>query len=293
MGEMHRRIQRLLSEKPIGKVTPIGDNGYGKDEAGRIFMLESAEATERKRAVGHRKRDKRHFTFSHMRNMHEVTDNLSNKLCGYILMLQPYIHFKTNIIGIQGRNPMPLDDKGIAKIFGIHVKHTRTALSKLKDADVLEQTDSGYYRINDRYHFRKKAGGDAAMLVKTFHTTLKTLKLSAAEAGFLYKLTPFVHYETNLICENPFEEVAQDVRYMNKTQIAKCVGISRQKVEEVLRRLKKAGALVTVERRAMLLENSDDGDGRDTLVILNPRIFSRLQGENGYDNTILQMFAGL
>ena len=208
-------------------------------------------------------------------------------------MLQPYIHFKTNIIGTQGRSPTPLDDKGIAKVFGIHVKHARTALSKLKEANVLEQTDEGHYRINERYHFRKKAGGEAAMLVKTFHTTLKALKLSAAEAGFLYKLTPFVHYETNLICDNPFETLAQDVRYLNKTQVAKRVGISRQKVEEVLRKLKKAGALVTVERRAMDLDNSDDGDGRDTLIILNPKIFSRLQGDDGYDATILQMFAGI
>lgn len=281
--------RRNVSRGPVGSITPIG-NGWGKDESGRLFNLETVEYVEQKRKEAYKKRDRRHFTFAHMKNMREVTDNLSSKLCGYVLLLQPYIQYKTNLLTTQGRNPEPLDDKGIAGVIDLHPRNAKTAISNLKDAGVLEVTEKGYYRINDRYHFRKKAGGEADMLIKTFHTTLKQLKLKPAEMGFIYKLMPYVHYETNLICANPFEEAPQDVRYLNKRQIGETVGMSRNKVDDTLRSLKKAGALVTVERRAMDLDDADN-DGRDTLVILNPRMFSRLRGE--HDKAILQFFAGL
>lgn len=292
MGDLKGRMNDVYSSGPVGEITKMSDRFF-KDELGRVFEYQSIEASERKRKEGYKKQDKRHFTFTHMQNVREVTDSLSNKLCGYVLMLQPHIQFKTNLLVAKGKQETPLDEKEIAKVLGVQPRTVKSTLQKLEAAEVLAKQENGHYRVNERFHFRKKAGRDADMLVKTFHTTLKSLKVSAADMGFIYKLLPYVHYQTNLICANPFEESPDDVKYLNKSEVAKKAGISRQKAEEVIKRLTKAGVLIASERRALDMENSDDGDGRDTLVILNPRIISRLKFESDHDPLTTQLFAGL
>lgn len=293
LGEIGKKLRRLQSGRPMGSITPIGNNGLGKDEAGNIFKIESYEAANQKKIEGYKKLDKRNFTFAHMQHLREVTDNLSNKLCGYILMLQPYIQFKTNILANPGRNGSPLDDKGIAKALGVTPRTVRTALADLTKADVIKLSEGGYYKINERYHFRKRSGGDIDMLVKTFHTTLKSLKLSAAELGCIYKMLPFVHYRSNILCLNPFEEDRQKVRFLNLSQVAEKIGVPRQKIDQTLRNLTKAGAIATItSRETIMLDETLDkvnNDDRERLVILNPRIVSRLRGEH-HNETINQIF---
>jgi DNA-binding MarR family transcriptional regulator len=287
MDENKRKLSDLSSDKPVGPITPIGSNGYGRDENGQIFRLESAEAIERKRAAVYRKLDKRFFTFANMRTIRELTDNLSNKHCGYVLMLQPYIQFETNVLITPGRTEAPMTAKQIGTAIGIRDKRTYTkVLSELENDDVVLPTTDGNYVINDRYHFRKKVGKESVdILIKTFHTTVRDLKLKPAEMGVLYKLLPYVHYETNLICEDPFEVDPTKVRFLNASQIAEKGGVSRQKVSEVIRALDKAGAIAQVQRK---LFKQLGGDKREALVILNPYIFYRKQGKP--DALLMQIF---
>jgi DNA-binding MarR family transcriptional regulator len=286
MDEDKRKLNEISSDKPVGKITPIGLNGYGKDERGNVFKLESTEALDRRRAAVYKKLDKRFFTFANMRTIREITDNLSNKHCGYVLMLQPYIQFETNVLITPGRTEVPLNKKEIASILGVHAKTFKRVLDELELADVLNPTADGNYVINDRYHFRKKVGKESVdMLIKTFHTTVRELKLKPAEMGVLYKLLPYVHYETNLICEDPFELDPTKVRFLNASQIAEKGGISRQKVAEVIKALDKAGAIAQVQRK---LFKQLGGDKREALVILNPYIFYRKQGKP--DALLMQIF---
>jgi hypothetical protein len=91
------------------QVTTAGNNGYARDENGRIgkfITVEQLAAIEREQQ---KQRDKRHFSFAHMRNIREITDNLPNKQCGYILMLQPYLQMKSNTLVDPGRDEAPLD----------------------------------------------------------------------------------------------------------------------------------------------------------------------------------------
>lgn len=286
MGDLKRKVHDLKSGKPKGQITFV-TNGLGADESGNVYKIESMESARQKEIQAYKKRDKRHFTFSHMQYIREITDKLSNKTCGYIFMLQPYIEYKTNTLVTPGRNYRPLDIGDFAEIFGIGRRYVKPILEKLEKEGVID-TETGHYRMNDKYHFRKKAGEDVSMLVKTFSSKVKGLDLKPAEMGVIYKLLPYVHYDTNLICANPFEEYPANVRYLNKTEIAKIVGISRQKIEETLRNLVKAGAVVTVQRKARVVPTCD-GDGRDTLVILNPDLISRKRGEHG--PLIQQLFA--
>ena len=279
MKHQERRMRKIQSGKPIGDIKPTGNNGYGTDEVGRVYKymsLDQANAIERERQ---KQADKRHFSFSHMRHIRDITDNLPNKICGYILLLQPHIKWITNVLIDAKGNP--LDSKGISAALKVTPRTGKQVIERLIQEDVLDRDSDGNYVVNNRYHFRKKLRGDEkSMLVKTFFTSLKDLKLKPAELGALYKLLPYVHYETNMICANPFEEYPQDIRFLNIKEIAELIGMHEKKVIELLRELKKAGAIAETTK---FVE-----DARVKYITLNPFIFYRQSGQP--DASLCAMF---
>jgi Mn-dependent DtxR family transcriptional regulator len=286
--ELRRKVRDIASEGPAGDSIRYVGNGKGVDEYGRIFYVESFEDKERKKKYAYQKSDQRHFTFAAMAEITEITEGLSNKHCGYLLMLQPYVQFKTNLIATKERESVPMDKKKIAEVLDVQPRTVKGILDKLTEFGALEITEEGYYRVNDRYHFRGKVRGDVDKLVKTFHSTLKKLKLKPADLGAVYKLLPHVHYETNFVCKNPFEGNPSKVEFCNKTELAELFGITRSKASDVIKRLTSAGVIIEVKRKAAFVDKAA-GDGRETVVAINPHIISRIQGEH-QDKTLLQLF---
>lgn len=274
-AELRERLRRVASDRPVGQLTPVA-NGKAKDEYGRIYYFESVEQKEtriRSAALG---RDQRVFSFSHMQHMKDITTNLSNKYCGYILLLQPYISFKS---GMLVNDEKPLKIAEIGDILGITKRTAQTLVKELELRSILFETD-GTFTINSRYHFRKRAGDEVDALIKTFFTPLKRIKLTTADLGFLYKLLPHVHLDTNVICADPFVENPEDVRFLNERSIAEIVGMNVDKARETMKRLHKAGVIG---------EWTMEGDGREKLTVLNPYVFYRKAGEP--DGLLRTLFA--
>jgi DNA-binding transcriptional regulator YhcF (GntR family) len=279
MSAYKRQMAQISSSRPIGEITPIGDNGYGRDEAGRIYSImpiEQINAIQKAKQIG---KDNRKFSFTNMIHLREIVADLSNKYCGYILLLQPHIQFKTNLLVVSDSDTTPLTIDDIAKIIDVQPRTANTVIKKLKAKDIVFETEQGF-RINERYHFRKRAGGEVETVIKTFFTALKQLNVSPADLGFVYKLLPNVHYETNIICADPFVENAADIRFLNEKQIAKLVGMSDSKTKETLARLRKAGVVG---------EWINGEDKREVLTVLNPYVFYRKKGQP--DKTLQALFA--
>nr|WP_259544455.1 hypothetical protein [Heyndrickxia oleronia] len=261
------RVKKLISSKPIGSIAPLQGGSYGQDEAGRIYSvmpIEQLEAIRQQKQFG---KDRRHFTFTNMPNIREITESLSNKYCGYILMLQPYVDFNTNILSEKGN---PLDVSRLESILGVSKRTVLVVLKELTKVGVIEPTRDSY-RMNERYHFRGKSG-KVDVLIKTFITTLKSFNLRTSDLGFVYKLLPYVHYETNIICADPFVTDPEGVRFLNERQIGELVGMSPSKTKEVLSRLRKAG---------IIGEWYNGDDRREVLTVLNPYVFYREKEQAG------------
>ncbi|WP_127506906.1 hypothetical protein [Paenibacillus humicus] len=277
MSNVSRRVKRLTSGAPIGNLTRIG-NGYVRDEVGRPFRLIDAEqdaANQKRRA---RFRDKRGFAFGHMRNMTDITDNLSNKYCGYILLLQPHIAFQTNVLVTEGRESTPLNLADLARIWAVSIRTARVVVSELEARSILFET-AGTFTLNERYHFRKKATEDVDALIKTYFTALKSFDMKAADLGFVYKLLPYIHYDTNLVCADPFA-AAEDIRFLTDGEMGEIVGLDERQVKAVLTRLRKS---------RILDEWINAGDKREKFTVINPYVFSRKRGEP--DGAIAALFA--
>lgn len=266
-----------MSGEPIGNLTPVPGTSYAKDAAGRIYQLTDIDRLEAIRRRRYAAKDRRTYSFTHMRHIREITAELSNKYCGYLLMIQPYIAYKTNVLVRGGRanEPLCLDD--IAQIWGVSRRTAVRILAEFERRSIVFES-GGLYTINDRYHFRKRAGKEADVLIKTFSTTLKQFDLSAADLGFVYKLLPYVHYETNMVCADPFV-APHEIRFLSDKEIGKVVGMSETKTKETLRRLRKSG---------IIGEWINANDRREKLTVLNPYVFYRKQGEP--DATLRALF---
>jgi hypothetical protein len=269
----------VLTDQVFGALTPVGNNGYARDEQGRVFKYASVERLEAAKEAKKVGTDTRHFSFTHMQNLREIVGDLSNKHCGYILRLQPHIQFKTNALVKRGKDGdyMTLDD--FAKTLKVTKRTVKAVVGELMKRDIIFE-HNGHYSINERYHFRKKAGENVGVVIKTFFTTLERIDVSPADLGFVYKLLPNVHYDTNVICDDPFVDGPQDIEYLNEAQIAKLVGMSASKTKESLARLRKAGVIG---------EWFSGDDKREKLTVLNPYVFYRRNGMP--DKTLQALFS--
>lgn len=276
-NEISRKVGQLLSGAPVGSLTPVSAK-WARDERGALFkytQIEQVEAAKRRQWAA---RDKRHFSFTHMQHIREITQGLSNKYCGYLLLLQPYIAFKSNVLVTEGRDDTPLSVDDLARIWSVSRRTAKTVTGELESRSILFET-AGKFSVNERYHFRKGADdGDVEALIKTFSTTLKTVSLTAADLGFVYKLLPYVHYETNTICADPFAE-PEDTRFLNEREIAEIIGMDEKEVVRVLARLRKSNIL-----RGYI----NASNRKDTLTILNPYVFYRKKGDP--DSMVLALF---
>lgn len=222
-----------------------------------------------------RGKDTRHFSLTHMKHIREVTNDLSNTYCGYVVMLQPYIEYETNVI-LDGKKE-PAKRAALAKILKVSPRTVKAVVTELKGKEIIYEED-GCFTVNPRYHLRGKTGAETQSMIKTFFSTVKCLDVKAADLGFVYKLLPNVHLETNMICNDPFC-ASGEIRFLNEKQIGDLVGMSEKKARETLARLRKAG-VVGVWHRAK--------DSREKLTVLNPYIFYRKSGQP--DGTLDALF---
>lgn len=265
---MHEQIELGLVNLKTGEIVRELDKGD------KVVSKEQRESYKR-----HLDRvyDKRHFSFAFMENIKGVISTLSTVHLGYLLQLQCHMEFGTGfLIGKDGAVMTKKVD--IEHALDITNSTNKRLCKALESNGILEEVKGGY-RINPTYHFRGQT--QEQKIIKLFTTTLKQLCkiLKPAEIGFLYKLLPYVHYETNMICINPHEIDSKEIQYLNIENIAQITEIHQKKISILLRSLRKSGVIAET-----ILE-----DKRHTFITLNPYIFYRKSGQP--DNTLKGMFA--
>ncbi|MFB9762484.1 hypothetical protein [Ectobacillus funiculus] len=230
------------------------------DEAYKRYLAKQQE----------RLQDKRHFSFADMNGIQEVIASISTVHCGYLLLLQCYMEFETG--------ELALSRQEMWKALNVTESTFKRFWGEMRKYGIITESNSKYY-VNPNYHFRGKTKQEN--VIKVFATPLKQIakELTASELGFLYKLLPFVHYETNMICADPFSAPEQ-IQFLNKTQISRLVEMEEKKASRTIDKLRRAGVLAETTRQ---------DDKRDKIYTLNPYIFFRKSGKP--DDTLRGLFA--
>ncbi|WP_342042593.1 hypothetical protein [Bacillus sp. OTU2372] len=234
------------------------------------YSLRSKKQDEAYKRIQYYHQDNRHFSFADMENIKNVISKVKTVDCGYLLILQCYMEY--------GTGKLALDRKEMQKALGISKPTFQRFWAAMISNGIIFK-DNGEFYVNPDFHFRHQPNHNR--VIKLFTTTLKQLtdKLTASELGFLYKLLPYVHYDTNMICADPFTE-PENIKFLNKTQIAILVDMDEKKASKLLDKLRKIGIIVETIRQ---------DDKRDHIFTLNPYVFYRKKGKP--DDTLRGLFA--
>ena len=281
MDDLREKLTAIMKDLPAGDLHKVQNDTYA-DELGRLFRVQSHQQIEAKRELSERLKqlgkDRRHFVFTDMEAVREIIDHFSNKHLGYLFTLLCYMEFKTGrLVNAKGES---LTIQEIREALGVRDNRTvNKFIRSMTDRGVIEERADGYY-INRKYHFRDEAFNER--VIKTFMSALKKASemVSKADLGILYRLLPYVHYSTNMICINPFEQDAEKIEYLNAGAVAELVGIHERKARAALDRLRKAGIIAETTLRDRK---------REVFYTLNPYIFYRKPGKP--DESLRAMFA--
>lgn len=289
---MDKKKDYSWARKFVEETTPIKELYKGvkvtHDENGREYITAPSDThvlrskaqidSYKKRQVAEKGRD-REFTFTHMDNISEVIERVSDKHCGYLLFLQCYVNYdailenpnKTAMSKSDIKRTLKLKDTAFKEFIGDMVKHEIIFVDKTEDSE--------RYRLNPRYHFQGKS--DNRNVIKSFTTKVKELytEVNAKDLGFIYKLLPFVHFETNTICVNPYEKDVEYTVPLNKADIATIAGMTEKSVYSKMRNLKLGNEYVFAEVI----------HGKYRFYKVNPFVFYRKNGKP--DPTLREMFS--
>jgi len=269
MSDLRKRLAQITSNKPVGNLAPFS-NRAAVDDLGRAFLftpIDEVERLRKRKVIG---TDTRHYSLTNMRTVPELLGDVPRKLLGYVLMLQPHIEYGTNAL-IRGEgDDTRLRAADFAKVWKVQRRAAIENVAELERLSIIFGNADGTYTINERYHFRGKVRDETAegAVIKTFFTAFKRFDLKPAEWGFVYSLLPFVHYESNVICADPFEANPENVRYLSEKQIAEKLQMDYREARRILKRL----------RDARIATSTNIGDQRESLTQMNPFVFFRQAG---------------
>lgn len=214
------------------------------------------------------------FTFTSMENIKEVISNIDSKHCGYLLYLQCFIDFKGRLVN---DNNILMSKTDIQDLLGLGRTAFYHFFFSMLDNKIIYDIGNVFY-INEKYHFKGKTGNNK--VIKSFIYKVKRLysKEKVNDLGFIYKVLPFIHLETNTICQNPYEVDVSKILYLSKTEIAELTGESEKTVYNRLRRMKLDKEYLFAEIRS----------GKERFYKINPFIFYRKEGKP--DATLREIF---
>jgi hypothetical protein len=256
--------------KSSNKQLAIIDLTTGEKYNMEDYTLRSKRQDEAFKHIQYYQQDNRHFSFADMENIKVIISNVKTVYCGYLLILQCYMEY--------GTGKLTVSRKEMQTVLEIS-KQTFQRFWRVMISNGIIFEDNGESYVNPDFHFRHQPNHNR--VIKLFTTTLKKLTavLTASELGFLYKLLPYVHYDTNMICADPFTE-PEKIQFLNKTQIALLVDMDEKKASKLLGKLRKIGVVAETIRQ---------DDRRDRIFTLNPYVFYRKKGRP--DDTLRGLFA--
>lgn len=209
---------------------------------------------------------------------------LSNKYLGYLLIMMTY----TDYLGMLKNTPdstNPMTRTELKAALKIKSDRTLTILIRdLQEKGIVYQSNIKTYRkkrkaiyLNSGYCFRGnlKSSKNADRVVKVFMSNLQQVyqneTVTAADIGFLYRILPFIHYNSNILVANPNERNDHCIESLTVSEVAEKVGLSRTQTSSYINRIKWGDQYVFAKIYV--------GSFKEPRIKVNPFIFYRKAGE--------------
>src|SRR5690606_418603 len=187
------------------------------------------------------------FTFTDMDNIKRVISAIDEKHCGYLLYLQCFISYD-GVLTRPTHDKEPMNKRDIQDAVGLQKTAFYEFFGSMITNGIIFEKDGKFY-VNDAYHFKGNTSNTST--IKSFTTKVRELysARNAKKLGFIYKLLPYIHFETNTVCANPSESDIGKITQLSKKDIADITGVSEKTVYSYLRSMKLGDEFVFAEIR--------------------------------------------
>lgn len=263
-------------------------------ETGQLYEVASFTTVEQQKGYEKAKqkeavklRSNSPFVLTEMDAFKGVLSTLTNKELGYFLILQTYIDYK-NMIKITPDSKAPMSKKEIAEVLQIKSDKTlRSILKKLQELELLHmdkvelygKSHKAYF-ISSDYCFRKGVGSEYSNkktdnAVKVFLNSLQSVyadgNIQPADIGFIYKVIPYIHYDSNMLTVNPNERDHSKVTFFSIDSLANEIGLSREETAKKIASIVWDGKYVFARTKV--------GNISHFMIMVNPFVLYRKAGE--------------
>ncbi len=204
----------------------------------RVVNVETGEDLSQDYTLRHRNQDRHYtdkrsfqgrqadFTASNMRNLHEVYTVLTTAQCGYLMLLQCYVSYDGGTLVNSDKTPMTKREMMDVLQLGRKRQTFYDFYRACEEHGIIGEQSDGSFAVNPRYHF--KGAFDDQFVIKSYSTKIKRVyrEVKAADIGLIYRMLPFVHQQTNALCDNPFEQDPKKIRWFNRKELAEAIGVA-------------------------------------------------------------------
>ncbi|WP_255290315.1 hypothetical protein [Bacillus cereus] len=210
------------------------------------------------------------FTFMNIEAVQEIVEQLSTEDLGRLLYLQTYIYYDSVLV--IGQKHKPMTKREIQQLIGLERHAFGQFMKRLLFQNILIENIDGSFSMNELYHFKGSTSG--RQCVKVFCTRIRELyrskSLTVADLGIMYRLAPYIHYETNILCTDPSEVDITKAKPLSQTEIMIITGLKERAVRNKLQKMQFNGMRVFVEEQ----------NGRNKHYKLNPLLLYRKDGSS-------------
>lgn len=154
--------------------------------------------------------------------------------------------------------------KDLQEILGINKTQFYSTIKYLVSKDMIRIEDDKI-TINKKICIRGKVTRNSKGVVRVFDKVVKEIyeKSKASEhakLGLFIKILPYIHYDMNVVCYNPEEELTENIQAYTLTELTKELGYSAtQKLKKGLMDIKINGESLmmvsTINNRSMIVVN--------------------------------------
>jgi predicted transcriptional regulator len=206
---------------------------------------------------------------------------------GALLKLLPYMQFKKDGLLIKEGRTMTM--KEIEGIIGTSTRQTKRIIKRLVEKALINREGNNRnpkYIVNNRYHTMGAEIQNNMKFTKLFNveTRKRTKDISLHEAGLLYKILPWFHYESYYLCSNPYEPSPEEIHHLNHKELSECIGEDERTVYRHLQNLMRKGFIMQLK-----------GYGGAVIYKVNPDIMFRNKEDklSPYTDTVRRDFLEL
>src|SRR5699024_11108241 len=166
---------------------------------------------------------------------------------GAVMKLLPYMRFNNDgKLMCEGK---PLTRADMSRTFKRGESATDAIISGLEKRGILQIDRSKKpieYYMSDEFHAMGAVReGERFTKVYQVRTREITDGLSLEDAGILYKIVPYFHYERLYLCANPDEQDVDKVELLSRKELAAILGYRPESLSRAVLRLRRQGALMS------------------------------------------------